>query len=237
MLAKVVLLLEKICVHARVVNRCSMAAGKTVWTVDQYVGWALTTLVGAFIGSYLAGYLKKKGENLATHEDINRLVEQVRAVTEATKKIEAEISVGVWDKQKRWEMKREVLFEVARRLSEVEDALLGFAIVMRNDKKNQEAWATVAPSAEEQITWGRIRAERVEKWSNAQSAFEESRLFVGIVCGKDGKEAFEDLGTFINILARDISQKPEAYDTSRPDLIKKILAAQNAIRKELEVDT
>jgi hypothetical protein len=33
---------------------------------------ALFTGSGAFLGSYL----KKKGENLATHEDINHLVEQ-----------------------------------------------------------------------------------------------------------------------------------------------------------------
>jgi hypothetical protein len=39
------------------------------------------------------------------------------------------MSVGVWDKQKRWEMKREVLFEVARRLSGVEDAMLSYETV------------------------------------------------------------------------------------------------------------
>lgn len=30
----------------------------------EFVMWGLVTLVSAFIGSYLAGYLKKKGENL-----------------------------------------------------------------------------------------------------------------------------------------------------------------------------
>ena len=32
-------------------------------------------------GAYLGSYLKKKGENLATHEDIDKLVDQVSAVT------------------------------------------------------------------------------------------------------------------------------------------------------------
>ena len=67
----------------------------------ELIAWGLTTLVTAFVGSYLAGYLKKKGENLATHEDIDKLVEQVAAVTTASKKIEAQISDSVWNRQKR----------------------------------------------------------------------------------------------------------------------------------------
>jgi hypothetical protein len=51
-------------------------------------------------------YLKKKGENLATHEDIGKLIDQVRAVTITTKEIEASISDRSWNRQKHWEMKR-----------------------------------------------------------------------------------------------------------------------------------
>lgn len=46
----------------------------------------------AGLGAYLGSYLKKKGENLATHEDIDKLVKQVSVVTIATKQIEATIS-------------------------------------------------------------------------------------------------------------------------------------------------
>ena len=53
-----------------------------------FVSSSLSAGAGAFIGSYL----KKKGENLATHEDINKLVDQVKSVTQATKEIEAKIS-------------------------------------------------------------------------------------------------------------------------------------------------
>ncbi len=53
-----------------------------MWTtILQVVSWAGSSLVGAFAGSYLTGYLKTKGENLATHEDIDKLVDQVGAVT------------------------------------------------------------------------------------------------------------------------------------------------------------
>ncbi|MGD0291317.1 MAG: hypothetical protein ABSC63_16915 [Candidatus Binataceae bacterium] len=57
----------------------------TVW---EYVTLFILPAAGAFFGSYL----KKKGENLATHEDIDKLVTQVSAVTVATKQIEAKIT-------------------------------------------------------------------------------------------------------------------------------------------------
>ena len=60
--------------------------------MENLITWGLTTLIGAFVGSYLGSYLKKKGENLATHEDLDKLVVQVRAVTTTTKEIEAKIS-------------------------------------------------------------------------------------------------------------------------------------------------
>ena len=90
--------------------------------------WALGTLVSAFIGSYLASYLKQKGKNFATHEDIDRVVEQVRAVTSATKEIEAKISGELWDKQKQWEMRREVLFSAAKQVGGLVDFLMDYRI-------------------------------------------------------------------------------------------------------------
>ena len=75
---------------------------------------ALGVVVGAF-GGYLKAYLSQKGQNLATHEDINRLVDQVRAVTTTAKQIEAKISDDVWDRQKRWELKRDLLIDMVRK--------------------------------------------------------------------------------------------------------------------------
>src|SRR5262249_24189492 len=90
----------------------------------------LSFILVAVFRPYLSGYASKKGENLATHEDIDKLVDQVKATTDATKKLEAEISSGVWNKQKRWEMKREALFDAARRISEIDDAMLSNSIVL-----------------------------------------------------------------------------------------------------------
>lgn len=70
--------------------------------------------VGGGAGAYFGSYLKRKGENVATHEDIDKLVAQVAAVTKTTKEIEAKISTEVWDRQKQWEIKKEAVFEVLK---------------------------------------------------------------------------------------------------------------------------
>ncbi len=193
-------------------------------------------LLGVVFRPYFTGYATKKGENLATHEDIDKLVDQVKAVTEATKKIEVEISSGVWDKQKRWEMKREVFFEAARKISEIDDAMLSNSVVLKEDRSKQKEWKERSPSMEEQLSWGQTKHERLMRWSKASSEFDVSRAFVLIVCSKEASQAFSELGAYVNNLAAQMIQNPDAYDSGRLELFKKILLAQKAIRKELEVD-
>jgi hypothetical protein len=74
----------------------------------------VTTAVIAGGGAYLGAYLKRKGEDWATHEDIDKLVKQVAAVTTVTKKIEGQISDEYWQEQRRWEIKRDTIFDVKR---------------------------------------------------------------------------------------------------------------------------
>jgi hypothetical protein len=69
---------------------------------------------GGGAGAYFGSYPRRKGENVATHEDINKPVGQVAAVTKATKENEAKISTEVWDRQKHWEIKKEAVFEVLK---------------------------------------------------------------------------------------------------------------------------
>jgi hypothetical protein len=195
----------------------------------------LSFILGAVFRPFFLGYSTKKGENLATYEDIQQVVEQVQAVTKTTEEIKAEISTGVWDKQKRWGMKRDVLFEATKRIAEVDNALLSYATVVKEDDKNQKLWATVPPTLEERSHWVELKHERQVRWSKASSAFDESRLFAGVVCGEEGKNSFEDLGAFINNLAAQLTKDPNAYDSSRRELFKKILVTQIAIRIELEV--
>lgn len=164
-------------------------------------------------------------------------MDQVKAITEATKKIEAEISSGIWDKQKRWEMKREVLFEAARKISEIDDAILSNAVMLKADRAKQKEWETRTPSTEEQLSWGQVKSERLIRWSKASAEFDVSRAFALIACSKEASRAFSELGPCVNTLAAQMTENPDAYDTAKAELFRKILLAQKAIRKDLEVDT
>src|SRR5215470_19211540 len=103
-----------------------------VQAAQEYLAVFITTTLGAGLGAYLVSYLKRKGENLATQEDISKL-------TQATKEIESKISTEMWDRQKRWELRRDVLFEVAKRLSELNHALLVCSQAL-DDQQDTESW-------------------------------------------------------------------------------------------------
>src|SRR5258708_12726797 len=61
-------------------------------------------------GAFFGAYLKEKAKRVATHEDIENVLKEVRETTKAAKEIEAQISEKVWDRQKRWEVTRSALF-------------------------------------------------------------------------------------------------------------------------------
>jgi hypothetical protein len=82
----------------------------------------LVNVFKPFIGSY-AG---KKGENLATKEDIAQL-------TKIAEGIKAKISDEVWDRQKQWKLKRDVVFDAIRALTELDSAIVSMS---RNNNDN-----------------------------------------------------------------------------------------------------
>lgn len=70
-----------------------MAAERELFDLlGKYTGLFVLLFIAPALGAYFGSYLKKKGENLATHEDIDMLVRQVSAVTAASKQIEARIT-------------------------------------------------------------------------------------------------------------------------------------------------
>jgi hypothetical protein len=184
------------------------------------------SLVGGWAGAYFGSYLKKKGENLATHEDIDKLVDQVRVVTQTTKEIEAKISDEVWDRQKRWELKREVLFQAAKAVAGAEHALISLHSV------------TQVEINQNNIIWVQAKNDRMNGWIAAHSVLEEASLLVATVCSRKAALAFRDYANFLGRIAQPIAEKddPEIYMKSRTEHSKKHLALQEIIREELGVD-
>ena|SRR5438309_11791011 len=193
--------------------------------METLILWCLGTLGSAFLGSYLAAYLKKKGENLATHEDIAKLVEQVRAVTTTTKEIEAKISNDVWRRQKHWELKRDALFDAAKQVRAIEDALFDLASSFYLIK------------ATNQVAQAKEASEASKKWSEVAGQFEDAWLLVSLVCGKELSSAYAQFRGLMHELAEKVATDLQAYDSSRIQRGQSSIEIMKAIRNELSLLT
>jgi hypothetical protein len=63
---------------------------------EYWLALGIAALVSG-LGAYFGAYLKRKGENYATKED-------VAEITRITKEIEAKISDDTWARQRRWDL-------------------------------------------------------------------------------------------------------------------------------------
>jgi hypothetical protein len=194
--------------------------------VEGYIAWLAVTLIGAFFGSFLAGYLKKKGENLATHEDIQRLVEQVQAVTTATQEIESKISGELWDRQKRWELKRDVLFQVTKDLAAIRDALPDLSLVHKRLR--------AVPDPPPQHLLEDVVKES-NRWFAVTRSFTESVMLVDLVCARDLGLALSGFNAFVHQVASDLGKNPNAFDDATTQFLTDLRGKIESIRKELGV--
>jgi hypothetical protein len=187
---------------------------------------SLLTIALGGIAGYLAGYSKKKGENLATKEDMKDVLEQVSAVTATTKKIEAEISSDVWDRQKRWELKRDILLQAARRMSDTQKAVLKLEAILKVETENAKNGTSSDLSQQQN--------DALTEWHSAMFAADEIALLVNVVCGRDSGQLFTNLNsvseqTVKRILAKDTS----AYGKACGEIGMKAGLVRDFIRRQL----
>lgn len=195
--------------------------------MEIYVIVPIISFVGGWLGSFVGAYLKKKGENLATQEDIGKLVEQVAAVTKTTKEIEAKISDEVWGRQRVWEMKRDAFFALMKAESRVTDALIGLSSALTTAKQN----SPITPAGRE------LARKATETWFDASADFESAGAQARIVCGPDLEGRINSMYTFLTGTSSDIAKadtsekaKLKPYNAKFVEEREALLAA---VRKEL----
>jgi hypothetical protein len=186
----------------------------------------LLPFIAAAAGAYLGAYLRKKGENLATHEDIEKLNDQVRVVTTTAKEIEAKISDELWNRQKLWELKREVLFEAARSLAAIDEAIIGLDSLLQVERNPDE------------LGWDVIEAEQHAKWKRASVRFDEAKMLVDMVCERETSQAFAKFQMIATQIAQAVTRNRDAEfrSESSKELSLSLFAARAAVRKELGID-
>lgn len=187
----------------------------------------LAFLLGAAFKPYLSGYSKKKGENLATQEDIDEILRQLKTQTQATEEIKSEISGGLWDRQKQWEMKKEVLFEASKSIASVEEQLMRMQSVLSTAKDRIE-----------QPEWMASWHEALVEWREDIATFERTEGLVTVVCSLETNVEFLKLRSVVGAIAgalakRDLGVLEERWE----DLTKAAYRVRFAIRKELGVPT
>jgi hypothetical protein len=194
----------------------------------HHIYWPILTVVGSLAGGYFGAYLKTKAQNLATHEDIDKLVVQVKAVTTATKEIEAKISIDVWDRQKRWEIKRDAIFETVKNVGPLTDALTGLQSVFKAAQQSGDP---------ENLLWKANKLEAVSTWTRISTDFERTKLLTSLVCGKEVQKAFATFNVAIRrIVGGIISGDINIFDQSIGNLLSDLNNLIAAIRKELRID-
>jgi hypothetical protein len=194
----------------------------------QAVGLAVVAGFSGWLGAYFSAYWKKKGEQAATHDDLENVLKEVRAVTKTTEEIKADISAGLWDRQKRWEIKREVLFEVVLRIWRSYSVLKNLDVVLRTE---------IANSTATNLFQMKTKVEENAKWFEAVGALDESGLFIDATCHKSiGGNLWEYRKLAADIAAKIYQNDVNILKSKNIELLGLRNRVLDGIRKELEID-
>jgi hypothetical protein len=181
------------------------------------------------LGAFLGAYLKRKGENLATHEDLDKLVRQMEATTQATKAIEARIDERLWNKQRRWEITRDVLFESCRAMAEFDTALWRLHTVFTFEPKEGDVQFSKLQMATHESDASRALNE-------ASNSFKRAHLLASIVAGNEVQRALTNMNTILLKLSSDVvNGRHTTFKTLAPLIKGAEKVVIEAIRKELGI--
>src|SRR3984957_17133897 len=142
----------------------------------------LAFVVGLFSWSFLPSYMRDKGRNPATKEDLQELARQMGILTQTTKEIEARISVSVWSKQQRWDIQKTALLDSLKDLAPAETFLVRLVQTFADTKDHPPGWEI-------------RRKEANEKYAEGINNFWRTQLAIEIVCGREIGNHFQEIDT------------------------------------------
>ena len=121
-------------------------------------------------------------------------------------------------------MKRDVLFETAKRIVELDNLLLTLdTLVSINPQDTRE--------------WLKTKHETMLTWNETVRKFEETQTLVAIICSKETHFALHNVTLLMKELAgKLVNNDLKAYKLSSDMISKGIITMNIAIRKELGIE-
>ena len=184
--------------------------------------WTAGTVIVTGVALGWGEYWKQLGKNVATKQDLAEL-------TRIAKEIESQISSDVWDRQKRWELKRDVVFDATKKLVDVENALrwLGTSFTAATGEGTNSAVRHVEKMKKD-----------LEEWKRADQAFDAMLGLILVVCRQDTAHVLMEYAQFLQSIASSIFKDDfGAYGKSEAMRTKKSFEVRWALRVELGMES
>jgi len=122
-----------------------------------YLLVVFVSLLGGIVGAFFGAYSRKRGENLATKADFDSLLQQLRRQTEETERIKSEIARAGWIHQRRWDLKRELYWQLLQILEEIKQKGRWLAqSLQRHSDPNAEAQTLIETFAKHMYERGTV---------------------------------------------------------------------------------
>jgi hypothetical protein len=188
----------------------------------HFITFLLGCLVVVVIQPFLRAYSAKKAENLATKEDIAR-------ITKAQEEIKAQISADMWNQQRHWELKRDVVIDLIRAMADMDRLIPDFSAAFSSPH------GILTDEAKQHLMRSRINSFKDER--RCTSEYLRAHTIADLsVHGKLSRASSSYFQLAARIL-REIPSNPGRYDSeARLQLAKLHNAAIIAARRELGVN-
>jgi hypothetical protein len=185
----------------------------------------LAFVAGLFTWAFLPSYMREKGKNPATREDVQELATQTKILAQTTKEIEARISVSVWSKQQRWDIQKTALLDSLKELATAETFLVRLVQTFVDTKDQPPGW---------QIR----RKEANEKYAERLNNFWRTQLAIEIVCGSEIGSHFQKIDTIFDRVRKSLKQGEfdDIRDMHYPDLLAAKRQLGETVRRRLGLD-
>lgn len=204
------------------------------WAVVLVCVTSGLNVIAAVFTAFFKGYAEKKGENLATKEDLQDVVNQVKAVTRTTEEIKTELLEATWSKQRHWDMKRDAALNVMNIFGEMEQ-ILNNIFHIRNPETIAKA------SVNEIMKQEHINGYKValEDYLAAIRKLWQARQNVALVFSEEVSKGMDEvqnaLAQLAALLGDDSPSGPKAKAAQREVLRKEQKSVTQLLRRELGV--